>query len=90
MKLLNNLKNPLLGPIRFELQPQGKKLWFLRPPRSPSCAERAERLGTREAGVPSSRYKCIIGYFFPQNKLSNPLWFIFTNNEDPISGALPG
>ena len=34
--MLNNLKNPLAGPIRFELQPQGKKLWFLRPPTSTS------------------------------------------------------
>ena len=25
-KLLNNLKTPLAGPIRFELQPQGRKL----------------------------------------------------------------
>ena len=51
---------------------------------------RAKGLGTREAGVPSSRYKCIIGYLFPQNKIINPLWFIFTNNKDPISEALPG
>ena len=33
-KVFNNLKNPLAGPIRFELQPQGRKLSFLRPPRS--------------------------------------------------------
>ena len=31
-KMLHNLKNPLAGPIRFEKQPQDKKLWFLRPP----------------------------------------------------------
>ena len=44
--LLSNLKNPITGPIRFELRPQGR---FLRPPRS-------QRLGTREAGVPSITY----------------------------------
>ena len=27
-------KKPLADPIIFELQPQGRKLWFLRPPRS--------------------------------------------------------
>ena len=27
-KFLNNLKNPLAGPIRFELQPQGESYDF--------------------------------------------------------------
>ena len=31
--MLSNLKNPLTDPIRFELRPQVRKLWFLRPPR---------------------------------------------------------
>ena len=30
------LNNPLADPIRFKLQPQGKKLWFLRPTTSTS------------------------------------------------------
>ena len=34
--MLNNIKNPLAGSIRFELQSQGKKLWILRPPTSTS------------------------------------------------------
>jgi hypothetical protein len=50
-KLLSNLQNPITGPIRVELQPQGRKLWFLIPPRSQFA--RIKRLGAREAGVPS-------------------------------------
>ena len=42
--LKNNLKNPLAGPIRFELQPQGRELLFLRPPRlSTQSAHKAPR-----------------------------------------------
>ena len=32
LKVAQQPQNPVMGPIRFELQPQGRKLWFLRPP----------------------------------------------------------
>ena len=36
IKAAQQPQNPLAGPIRFELQPQGEELWFLRPPTSTS------------------------------------------------------
>ena len=44
-KFLNNLKNPLASPIRFELQPQGIEV---------TASDRAKLLGAFEVGVPSS------------------------------------
>ena len=34
MKVAQQPQKPLTDQIRFELQPQGRKLWFLIPPRS--------------------------------------------------------
>ena len=43
--MLNNLKNPIADTIKFELQLQGKKLWFLRPPNSTSRILEPRRKG---------------------------------------------
>ena len=75
IKVFQQPQKPLVGPIRFELRPQGRKLGFLRPPRS-------QRLGAREAGVPSITYyqELLINHnekriYFPSQSQKNSYFY---------------